>query len=73
MKIAKGKAKGVVVTLGKSDTKKWEDPTERGALFRRRTMAEARIFARTRGVRGNIEVYAAKSAGGWTADVEAID
>jgi len=74
VKITKGKVKGVVVQLGAADIKKWEDAGGSGVVFRHKVMAEARSFAMRKGIRsGYIDVYAPRSAGGWTAESERID
>lgn len=72
MKITKGKRAGVVVQLGEKDTKLWESHSEAGYKFRARVRDEMREFARKHKIRGSIEIYAAKSKGGWVADVERI-
>lgn len=68
MKIVKGKRGNVIATLGREDTKKWEDGTERGDKFRRGVREETRAFAAKHKLAGNIEIFAASTAGGWVAD-----
>lgn len=62
----KSATKGVVVRLGRADTRRWEDAGRDGHDFRPLVREKARAFAARHDLRGSIEIYA---AGGWTADV----
>ena len=73
MKIQNGSHGGVVVRLGRADTKRWEDGGPVGDAFRRKVRADGHAFAAKHGARGNVEIYAAASEGGWKADVERIE
>lgn len=72
-KIIRGEKSGVVVTMGRKDTAAWEDSGDAGDRFRRDLRTRARAFAAKHETGGSIEIYAASSAGGWTADVERVE
>lgn len=73
MNITKGIRRNVLVQLTRRETRLWEDGGEKGSCFRRATREAARAYAEKHGISGSIEIYAAQSEGGWTADVERIE
>jgi hypothetical protein len=75
MKITRGKARGVVVKLGRADTKLWEDAGPDGVEFRAKVRKDAQDFASGKSdLQGQtIEIYASESEGGWLADAIEVD
>lgn len=63
MRISKNKR---IITLGRDNTRTWENGGERGDRFRREVREAARELANQTGKR--VEIYASASAGGWMAD-----
>jgi hypothetical protein len=65
MRLKHGKH-GTTITLGRRDTRAWEDGGPEGHDFRAHLRALAHEIADAR--RAVVEIYAASSAGGWLAD-----
>jgi len=63
MKLNKSKR---VITLGRADTKTWQDSGPDGDKFRRRVREMAHHLADASGKA--VEIYASASAGGWMCD-----
>jgi hypothetical protein len=73
MKIKRGKKSGLVVTLGRDETRTWKRGTPESYDLRRRVLGDVERFVREHDVTGTVEIYAAKSDGGWTVDVLTIE
>ncbi len=73
MRITKGRAAGVVVRLSPSETKTWEENTEKAERLSRLARRAGESFAAKHKIGGKIEVYASAKSGGWQADTWEID
>lgn len=63
--------KSRTIVLSASESRAWEDGSEKGYAFRRSVRDAAASLARVSG--RSVYIMAAKSAGGWTADVVTAD